>query len=130
MRAHSPTMRQIHLAGEKLFVDYAGQTVEVIDGGTGEVGRLQIFRGVTRQIVCDNPKAVVTAACRYEPGISQTYRDMATPLRPEVLPTRVRCSAIRPRSKSPSRSFSVGFWRVCDIAVSSLWPNSMAPSGS
>ena len=25
-------MRQVHLAGEQLFVDYAGQTVEVVDG--------------------------------------------------------------------------------------------------
>ena len=33
----SPTMRQSHVAGEKLFVDYAGTTLEVIDGTTGEV---------------------------------------------------------------------------------------------
>ncbi len=30
----SPTMRQSHVAGEKMFVDYAGHTVEVIDGRT------------------------------------------------------------------------------------------------
>ena len=39
----SPTMRQNHPAGERLFVDYAGQTVEVIDGATGEMRRAQIF---------------------------------------------------------------------------------------
>ena len=33
----SPTMRQSHPAGERLFVDYAGQTVEIVDGRTGEV---------------------------------------------------------------------------------------------
>jgi hypothetical protein len=33
----SPTMRQAHPAGERLFVDYAGQTVDVVDGTTGEV---------------------------------------------------------------------------------------------
>jgi transposase len=37
------TMRQSHLAGEKLFVDYAGATVEVIDGLTGEIRTAQIF---------------------------------------------------------------------------------------
>lgn len=42
----SPTMRQIHPAGERLFVDYAGQTVEVIDGTTGEVHEAQIFVAV------------------------------------------------------------------------------------
>src|SRR6185437_16882031 len=39
----SPTMRQSHPLGERLFVDYAGQTVEVIDAITGEVRRAQIF---------------------------------------------------------------------------------------
>lgn len=39
----SPTMRQSHPAGERLFVDYAGQTVEVIDPATGEVRAAQIF---------------------------------------------------------------------------------------
>lgn len=39
-------MRQTHRAGEKLFVDYAGQTVEVIDPHTGEVRTAQIFIAV------------------------------------------------------------------------------------
>ncbi len=38
-----PTLRQVHVAGEKLFVDFAGQTLEVIDGLTGEVRAAQIF---------------------------------------------------------------------------------------
>lgn len=33
-------MRQTHRAGEKLFVDYAGQTVEIIDRASGEVRTL------------------------------------------------------------------------------------------
>lgn len=37
------TMRQDHKAGEKLFVDYAGQTMEVIDPEDGEVRTAQIF---------------------------------------------------------------------------------------
>ena len=39
----SPTMRQTHVAGERLFVDYAGTTLEVIDGTTGEVMTAQLF---------------------------------------------------------------------------------------
>jgi transposase len=38
-----PRMRQIHRAGEKLFVDYAGMTVDVVDRDTGEVRAAQIF---------------------------------------------------------------------------------------
>jgi transposase len=39
----SPTMRQTHVAGEKLFVDYAGTTIDVYDAGTGEVHACQLF---------------------------------------------------------------------------------------
>ena len=37
------SMRQIHVAGEKLFVDYAGDTVPITDAATGEITRAQIF---------------------------------------------------------------------------------------
>ena len=36
-------MRQTHRAGEKLFVDYAGQTMPVVDRKTGEVHEVQVF---------------------------------------------------------------------------------------
>lgn len=39
----SPVMRQRHQAGERLFVDYAGHTIDVIDPGTGEVLTAQLF---------------------------------------------------------------------------------------
>jgi hypothetical protein len=39
----SPTMRQTHVAGERLFVDYAGTTLAVIDGLTGEALTAQLF---------------------------------------------------------------------------------------
>ena len=121
----SPTMRQTHPAGERLFVDYAGQTAEVIDGTTGEIRRAPVFVAVlgasnltyaearwtqslpdwigchvmgwvARQIVCDNLKAGVTAASRYEPGISRTYQDMASHYGTAILPARVR----KPRDKA------------------------------
>ena len=39
-------MRQIHKAGEKLFVDYAGQTVEIIERHSGEIRQAEIFVAV------------------------------------------------------------------------------------
>jgi transposase len=39
-------MRQEHRAGEKLFVDFPGQTVPVVDPTTGEVSRAEIFVAV------------------------------------------------------------------------------------
>ena len=129
-RGISATMRQTHVAGEKLFVDYAGDTVPVFDGATGEerpahvfvavlgasnytyaearwsegladwigahVNALAFLGGVPKLLVCDNLRAGVTAACRYEPGINRTYQEMAAHYGTAVLPTRVR----RPRDKA------------------------------
>lgn len=36
-------LRQEHLPGDKLFVDYAGQTVPIVDRFTGETWAAQIF---------------------------------------------------------------------------------------
>lgn len=129
-RTVTATMRQTHVAGEKLFVDFAGDTVPVVDPLSGEVGAAHIFvavlgasnytfaqarwsegladwtaahvdafgffGGVTALVVCDNLKAGVTAACRYEPGINRTYQDLATHYGTTILPTRVR----KPRDKA------------------------------
>lgn len=40
------SMRQTHVPGEKLFVDYAGQTVPVIDAASGEERRAHVFVAV------------------------------------------------------------------------------------
>ena len=40
------SMRQTHKPGEKLFVDYAGGTIPVVDAKTGEVKDVQIFVAV------------------------------------------------------------------------------------
>lgn len=49
-RAHAKkldlSMRQVHHAGEKLFIDYCGQTVPLIDKSTGEVIDCQVFVAV------------------------------------------------------------------------------------
>lgn len=43
-RPPQPTLRQVYVAGEKL--DYSGHIVEVVDGLSGEVRRMQIFVAV------------------------------------------------------------------------------------
>jgi transposase len=40
------SMRQLHRAGEKLFVDYCGPTVPIVDATTGEVRPAQVFVAV------------------------------------------------------------------------------------
>ncbi len=38
-------MRQVYRAGEKVFVDYSGQTIDIIDRRTGEIRAAEIFVG-------------------------------------------------------------------------------------
>ncbi|MFQ5454013.1 MAG: IS21 family transposase [Candidatus Zixiibacteriota bacterium] len=37
------SMRQVHKAGEKMFVDYSGLTMDIINSNTGEVTQAEIF---------------------------------------------------------------------------------------
>lgn len=116
------SMRQQHTAGEKLFIDYCGPTVEIVDQQTGEVRSAQIFvavlgassytyaeatytqslpdwigshqralrffGGVPALLVPDNLRSAVTKASRYEPGINETYAEMAAHYQTAVLPAR------------------------------------------
>ena len=126
-------MRQTHVAGEKLFVDFAGDTVPVTASGdrrrttsstsssppseppTTRMRRRDGRKGwptgsactstrwvrsaaVPKAVVCDNLKAGVTKASRYEPSINRTYQELATHYGFAVLPTRVRKPRTRPRS--------------------------------
>lgn len=123
-------MRQEHKAGERLFVDYCGQTMPIADPKTGEVRQAQVFvavlgasnytyaeacwaqtlpewitahvhafafyGGVPALVVCDNLKAGVASAHRYEPEANRTYADLAEHYGCAVLPTRVR----KPKDKA------------------------------
>ena len=42
----NPSMRQIHIAGEKLFVDYSGVTIPIYNQKSGEVESAQVFVAV------------------------------------------------------------------------------------
>ncbi|MBS3025623.1 IS21 family transposase [Acidiphilium multivorum] len=42
----SPVMRQDHRAGDKVFVDYSGKRIGIVDRASGEVRQAEIFVGV------------------------------------------------------------------------------------
>jgi transposase len=42
----NPVMHMTHKAGDKMFIDYAGKTLQVIDKETGEIQELQFFVAV------------------------------------------------------------------------------------
>jgi transposase len=54
------TMRQVHRAGEKLFVDYCGQTVPIVAAPTGEVREAQVFVAVWGASNCTYAEATWT----------------------------------------------------------------------
>ena len=41
----TPVLRQLHVAGEKCFVDYAGLTMPIVDALTGDIREAEIFVG-------------------------------------------------------------------------------------
>lgn len=45
VKSITPVMRQVHKAGEKIFVDYAGMKMPWIDIATGEIHEVEIFVG-------------------------------------------------------------------------------------
>jgi transposase len=42
----SPTMRQTHVAGDKMFVDYSGKRPQIVDAATGEVTDVELYVAV------------------------------------------------------------------------------------
>jgi transposase len=72
----------------------AGQTTA--DWLGGQRAALEFFGGVPQAVVPDNPKAIVTRACRYEPDLNPAYQDFARHYGTAVIPARVR----RPRDKA------------------------------
>ena len=111
------SMRQHRRAGEKLFIDYAGPTLALADGTRAQVfvaamgassytfacatvdqsmrswlgalARALIFYGgVPQLIVPDNPRSLVSEACRYEPKLNATVREFARHYDVSFLPAR------------------------------------------
>ena len=75
------SMRQTHRAGEKLFVDYAGQTLPVIDPRTGEIRSAQIFvavLGASNYTYAVNWVTRCVAACYMRPAISSSMAKVSS----------------------------------------------------
>ena len=122
-------MRQIHRAGEKLFIDFAGPTMELTDGSRAHIfvaalgassytfacatpretmadwlhgcaRALSFFGGVPQLIVPDNPRAMIANPNRYEPRTNDTVADFARHYGTSVLPARPR----HPQDKAKAES--------------------------
>src|SRR5450830_1902635 len=123
------SMRQVHRAGEKLFIDYAGPTIGLTDGSRAHIfvaalgassytyafatpresmadwlastaKALSFIGGVPQLIVPDNPKAMIADANRYEPRSNDTVLDFARHYGTSILPARPR----HPQDKAKAES--------------------------
>lgn len=128
------TLRQTHRAGEKMFVDYCGPTIPIIDPLTGEARQAQVFvavlgasnytyaeasysqtlpewitshvrafeffQGAPELVIPDNLRSGVTKACRYEPLLNRSYREMLEHYHTVALPTR----PYKPRDKAKAEA--------------------------
>lgn len=112
------SMRQVHRAGEKCFIDYTGPTVAYGDEGQraqifvavlgassytfacatarqtladwveGLVRAFEFFGGVSELTVPDNARALIADPDRYEPQASRTLLDLAAHYDTAILPAR------------------------------------------
>jgi len=97
-----PTMRQTHMGGEKVFVDFAGDTIDIFDPITGQAHAMKLFVAATAAMAeCSktsaafNSSSLMTGASRY---------------------------SIRPNGAT--------FWRFSTIATVGLLPSSPVRSPS
>lgn len=63
-KRQNPTMRQLHRAGEKLFVDYSGGKPHIVDRDTGEVHDVELFVAVLGASSCAFAEATLTQGSR------------------------------------------------------------------
>jgi transposase len=111
------SMRQHRRAGEKLFIDYAGSTLALTDGTRAQVfvaamgassftfacatpdqsmrswlgalaRALTFYKGCPQLVVPDNPRSLVSQACRYEPTLNESVREFARHYSVSFLPAR------------------------------------------
>lgn len=123
------SMRQTHRAGEKLFIDFAGPTIALTDGGRAHIfvaalgassytfacatpretmadwldataQALSFYGGCPQLIVPDNARAMIVDPDRYEPRSNDTVQDFARHYGTSVLPAR----PYRPQDKGKVES--------------------------
>ncbi len=117
------TMRLHHKAGEKVFVDFAGTTVDVIDQVTGEVTHAQIFVGV---LGCSNylyVEALPDQKLRSWIGTHVRMFEFFGAVPQIVVCDNLKSAVTRPRGKNPEINETyLDFARHYDTKISPARP--------
>lgn len=92
------SMRQTHLAGEKLFVAVLGasnytfacasRSQQQADWINAHVKAFEFFGGVPELVIPDNLKSGVLKTDRYKPDINPAYQQMASYYQTAIIPAR------------------------------------------
>jgi transposase len=88
------------------------------------VDALTFLGRVPKALVCDNLRAGVTAANRYEPGVNRTYQDLAAHYGTTIMPARPR-KPRKPRDKAKVEAAVLIVQRSCarsQIGACFGWP--------
>src|SRR6516164_3148504 len=107
----SPTMRQAHPAGERMFVDYAGQTIDLTDGRTGEIRAAQIFVAVMGASNYTYAEATLTQSCRIGSAHMSGHWPSWAACRRNWCPTTPRSGSIAPTGTSLASTAPISTWR-------------------
>ena len=108
----SVTMRQTHVGGDKLFVDYAGDTVPVIiDRLTGEVRQAQIFVAVMGASSFTYVEATWTQTLADWIGAHTRALAASAACRASSFPTTPRSPSSRPACTSRRSTAPMPRWR-------------------
>ena len=121
------SMRQVHRAGEKLFIDYCGPTVPIISQATGEVRHAQVFVAV---LGASSPVCQPESIHRLSELSSLSEPEVQEPV--SCLNRQPSCPTIRSRRIPSSRSAHVVSSRPSTSCASWLkpMPAGMANSAS
>jgi hypothetical protein len=58
-------MRQVHVAGAKMFVDYSGKKAQIVDGSTGEIVDVEFFVAVSPATLAGGNRRRIVHECRW-----------------------------------------------------------------
>ena len=112
----TPTMRQTHVAGEKLFVDWAGDTIPVFDPATGEEHRAHIF------VAALGASNYTYAEARWTETLPDWIGAHVNGLAAiGGVPKAVVCDNLKAGISKPSRYTSSRVWVMCQLS----WCGSM-----
>ena len=110
-KTRSVTMRQVHRAGEKLFVDYAGKKPCIWDAATGERIEVELFIAV---LGASNYTYVEATRTQRGPDFIASHVrafDFMGGVPEAVVPDQLRSGVSRPCRYSPASSVPTKRWR-------------------